>query len=135
MVHRIVVHQRGDVDQLDHRREGDNARIARPRGLVRQEQQGGPEHLSLHLEKMRVHLGDQAKVRLDDAAELLLHLVQPLPERLLQFGVKEKVVTDIDAEVRKMVDDATEACKAAPMPPMDILTTDVYADGGFAWRN
>ncbi len=56
-------------------------------------------------------------------------------ERLLQFGVDEKVITDIDTEVRKMVDDATEACKAAPMPPMDILTTDVYADGGWAWRN
>ena len=27
------------------------------------------------------------------------------------------------------------SCKAAPMPPLDILTTDVYADGGFAWRN
>ncbi len=56
-------------------------------------------------------------------------------ERLLQFGVKEKVMADIDAEVRKMVDDATEACKAAPMPQMEILTTDVYADGGWAWRN
>jgi len=56
-------------------------------------------------------------------------------ERLLQFGVEEKVIADIDTEVRKMVDDATEACKAAPMPPMDILTTDVYADGGWAWRN
>jgi acetoin:2,6-dichlorophenolindophenol oxidoreductase subunit alpha len=56
-------------------------------------------------------------------------------ERLLQFGIKEKVIADIDAEVRKVVDDATEACKAAPMPPMDILTTDVYADGGWAWRN
>ena len=37
--------------------------------------------------------------------------------------------------VRKVVDDATEACKAAPPPPLDILTTDVYADGGWAWRN
>src|SRR6187399_3186421 len=45
-------------------------------------------------------------------------------ERLLQFGVSEKVIGDIDAEVRKVVDDATEACKASPMPPMDILTTD-----------
>jgi TPP-dependent pyruvate/acetoin dehydrogenase alpha subunit len=56
-------------------------------------------------------------------------------ERLLQFGVAEKVVADIDASVRKEVDDATEACKAAPPPPADILTTDVYADGGWAWRN
>jgi pyruvate dehydrogenase E1 component alpha subunit len=37
--------------------------------------------------------------------------------------------------VRRRVDEATEKCKAAPMPPLDILTTDVYADGGFAWRN
>jgi TPP-dependent pyruvate/acetoin dehydrogenase alpha subunit len=56
-------------------------------------------------------------------------------ERLKQFGVDDKAITAIDADVRKIVDDATEACKAAPMPPHDILTTDVYADGGFAWRN
>jgi len=56
-------------------------------------------------------------------------------ERLLQFGVSEKTMADIDAEVRKMVDDATEVCKAAPPPPADILTSDVYADGGWAWRN
>ena len=34
-----------------------------------------------------------------------------------------------------LTDDATEKCTAAPNPPMDILTTDVYADGGWAWRN
>jgi len=56
-------------------------------------------------------------------------------ERLLQFGVSEKAIDEIDAEVRKMVDDATEACKAAPPPPLDIISTDVYADGGWAWRN
>jgi pyruvate dehydrogenase E1 component alpha subunit len=56
-------------------------------------------------------------------------------ERLLQFGVSEKTIGEIDAEVRKMVDDATEACKAAPPPPLDIIATDVYADGGWAWRN
>ncbi len=56
-------------------------------------------------------------------------------ERLKQFGVDDKAIASIDSEVRRIVDDATEACKAAPMPPLDILTTDVYADGGFAWRN
>ena len=56
-------------------------------------------------------------------------------ERLQQFGVSDKVIAEIDAEVRKEVDDATETCKAAPMPPLELLTTDVYADGGWAWRN
>jgi TPP-dependent pyruvate/acetoin dehydrogenase alpha subunit len=56
-------------------------------------------------------------------------------ERLKQFGVDDKAIVGIETEVRKIVDDATEACKASPMPPLDILTTDVYADGGFAWRN
>jgi len=56
-------------------------------------------------------------------------------ERLRQFGIGDDVIEAIDAEVRQVVDDATEKCKAAPMPPLEILTTDVYADGGWAWRN
>jgi len=56
-------------------------------------------------------------------------------ERLRQFGVSQAAIDKIDADVLAVVDAATEACKAAPNPPMDILTTDVYADGGFAWRN
>ena len=56
-------------------------------------------------------------------------------ERLKSFGIGDDVVAKIDAEVRRVVDDATEKCKAAPNPPMEILTTDVYADGGWAWRN
>src|ERR1700687_5085239 len=56
-------------------------------------------------------------------------------ERLKQFRVGEDVVARIDADVMRRVDEATEKCKAAPPPPLDILTTDVYADGGFAWRN
>jgi pyruvate dehydrogenase E1 component alpha subunit len=56
-------------------------------------------------------------------------------ERLRQFGIADGVIGEIDADVRRRVDAATEKCKAAAMPPLDILTTDVYADGGFAWRN
>jgi len=55
-------------------------------------------------------------------------------ERLRQFGVSDATIEKIDASVRKEVDDATEVCKAAPNPPLDIITTDVYADGGWAWR-
>jgi pyruvate dehydrogenase E1 component alpha subunit len=56
-------------------------------------------------------------------------------ERLLQFGIDEPEIDKIDSEVRQEVDVATEKCKAAPPPPLEILTTDVYADGGWAWRN
>jgi TPP-dependent pyruvate/acetoin dehydrogenase alpha subunit len=56
-------------------------------------------------------------------------------ERLKQFGVSDAQIDKIVNDVKAVVDDATEKCKAAPNPPMDILFTDVYADGGFAWRN
>jgi pyruvate dehydrogenase E1 component alpha subunit len=62
----------------------------------------------------------------------------PIPryrERLRQFGVAEAAIQDIESEINRAVDAATEICKAAPMPPADILHTDVYADGGWAWRN
>jgi acetoin:2,6-dichlorophenolindophenol oxidoreductase subunit alpha len=55
--------------------------------------------------------------------------------RLLQFGIAEEAIAAIETEVKGIVDAATDACKAAPPPPLDILATDVYADGGFAWRN
>ncbi len=56
-------------------------------------------------------------------------------ERLKQFGIDEEVILGIETDVKRRVDEATEQCKAAPPPPPDLLTKDVYADGGFAWRN
>jgi pyruvate dehydrogenase E1 component alpha subunit len=52
-----------------------------------------------------------------------------------QFGIGEEAIARIDAEVKALVDDATEKCKASPPPPLELLTKDVWADGGFAWRN
>jgi pyruvate dehydrogenase E1 component alpha subunit len=56
-------------------------------------------------------------------------------ERLKQFGVTEETILGIDTAVKREVDEATDMCKAAPPPALDILTTDVHAEGGFAWRN
>jgi pyruvate dehydrogenase E1 component alpha subunit len=56
-------------------------------------------------------------------------------ERLLQAGIGESTLLEIEDVVRQRVEEATAICKAAPHPPADILTTDVYADGGWAWRN
>jgi len=56
-------------------------------------------------------------------------------QRLTEFGVAEEKITAIETETRRKVDAATEACKQAPPVSEEILTTDVYADGGWAWRN
>ena len=80
---------------------------------------------------------DPAKYRPPgELEEWLKH--DPIPlyrERLKQFGVGEDTIVAMETDVRRIVDEATEACKAAPMPPAEILSTDVYADGGWAWRN
>ncbi len=55
--------------------------------------------------------------------------------RLLEFGVNEDTIKSIEDETASKIETATELCKASPPPPEDILTTDVYADGGWAWRN
>lgn len=55
--------------------------------------------------------------------------------RLKQFGIGEDAIKRIDDEVRRTIETAVETCKAAPPPDPDILFTDVYADGGWAWRN
>src|SRR4029077_12297759 len=61
---------------------------------------------------------DPAKYRPEGELELWKQRdpVKIYRERLKQFGVAEARIAEIDAAVRKEVDDATEACKAAPMP-------------------
>ena len=56
-------------------------------------------------------------------------------ERLLQFGISEAAIGGIERDVRQVIEQATEACKKAPPPDPAIITADVYADGGWAWRN
>ncbi|HXN10856.1 MAG TPA: thiamine pyrophosphate-dependent dehydrogenase E1 component subunit alpha, partial [Steroidobacteraceae bacterium] len=80
---------------------------------------------------------DPAKYRPEGELERW-KLRDPLPlyrRRLAELGVQPAVLEHIDAEVRAEVEAAIAACKAAAPPPADILCTDVYADGGWAWRN
>jgi pyruvate dehydrogenase E1 component alpha subunit len=62
----------------------------------------------------------------------------PIPRyrlRLLESGVSESELLEIEAQVNAEVDDATEAAKAGGVPGEDLLMKDVWADGGAAWRN
>ena len=56
-------------------------------------------------------------------------------QRLREFGIADETVEAIAAESKRKVDVATAACKASPSAPVELLTADVYADGGWAWRN
>jgi TPP-dependent pyruvate/acetoin dehydrogenase alpha subunit len=56
-------------------------------------------------------------------------------QRLADFGIAEADIAAIERQVEAQVNEATETCKAAAPPSEDILCTDVYADGGWAWRN
>jgi acetoin:2,6-dichlorophenolindophenol oxidoreductase subunit alpha len=80
---------------------------------------------------------DPAKYRPDDeVAEWLGR--DPIPmfrERLVGEGVEAGVLDGIDAEVLAAVDRATEEAKAGPMPDADSLDTQLWADGGSAWRS
>ena len=72
----------------------------------------------------------------EEVAEWLTR--DPIPryrQRLMDFGIAEAAIDEIDAEVLSQVDEATETAKASPPPPSSILETEVYADGGSAWRN
>jgi len=55
--------------------------------------------------------------------------------RLSELGVADATLQDIDVEALRKVDEATEAAKASPPPPVDLVETDVWSDGSSTWRN
>src|SRR5229473_115212 len=56
-------------------------------------------------------------------------------KRLLELGFAETSLRSIENAVQHAVDEATEAAKASPPSPLDVIETDVWADGGSSWRN
>ncbi len=80
---------------------------------------------------------DPGKYRPDAEVQAWLDR-DPIPfyrNRLIEFGFAESLVDGMDAEVLARVDEATEAAKASPEPSVSILMTELWADGGSAWRN
>jgi pyruvate dehydrogenase E1 component alpha subunit len=80
---------------------------------------------------------DPAKYRPSDEVEQWLQR-DPLDvakSRLTELGVTDAEIADADERAAREVREAIEAAKAAPdADPADALT-DVWADGGAAWRN
>jgi acetoin:2,6-dichlorophenolindophenol oxidoreductase subunit alpha len=62
----------------------------------------------------------------------------PIPfyrQRLIDFGVAESAIYAIEDEIKQAVDHATEVAKASQPPGDELIYKDVWADGGWAWRN
>ncbi|MCD6075719.1 MAG: Pyruvate dehydrogenase (Acetyl-transferring), partial [Rhodospirillales bacterium] len=62
----------------------------------------------------------------------------PIPmyrARLAELGISEAAIQMIEDDVAAQVDDATEIAKASGLPSLDMIETQVWADGGSAWRN
>ena len=55
--------------------------------------------------------------------------------RLERLGVSAEELDAVEAEVSAAVEDATTAAKQGPLPEPDAAFTDLWADGGHAWRN
>ena len=55
--------------------------------------------------------------------------------RLLEVGFNEPTLKDVETEAMRKVDEATEVAKASPVPSLDDIEKNVWADGGSAWRN
>ncbi|MGE3936747.1 MAG: thiamine pyrophosphate-dependent dehydrogenase E1 component subunit alpha [Rhodospirillaceae bacterium] len=80
---------------------------------------------------------DPGKYRPDEEVKAWLAR-DPVPmyrQRLVDFGFAAGVLDAIDAEVLAAVDKATAEAKASPIPSLDLIERDVWADGGSAWRN
>jgi acetoin:2,6-dichlorophenolindophenol oxidoreductase subunit alpha len=100
---------------------------------------GGPSLIEAETYRHGGHSrADPGKYRPDDEVKAWLEK-DPIPRyraRLLELGVTgEDKIDAIDAEVKAAVDKATEEARSAPPPDAELAMTDVWADGGSAWRN
>jgi pyruvate dehydrogenase E1 component alpha subunit len=62
----------------------------------------------------------------------------PIPNyraRLLEAGVAAATFDEVDQAIAAEVDEATEAATDGPEPGPELVHKDVWADGGWSWRN
>ena len=80
---------------------------------------------------------DPAKYRPEDevAEWMAKDPIDRYRERLLSLEVEESTLDEIDAEAQEAVDRATDEAKAGEEPDPDSIMTEVWYDGGAAWRN
>jgi acetoin:2,6-dichlorophenolindophenol oxidoreductase subunit alpha len=99
---------------------------------------GGPALIEAKTYRHSGHSrADPAKYRPPGELEdwLLRDPVTLYRTRLLEVGVSEAALREIEVAIQGAVDAATEAAKASPPAPLEVVEQDVWSDGGSAWRN
>ena len=80
---------------------------------------------------------DPGKYRPDDEVKAWL-AKDPIPRfraRLLELGAEEATLDGIDEEAAAAVAAAEAEAREAPEPSLDVIETQVWADGGSSWRS
>ena len=99
---------------------------------------GGPALVEAKTYRQGGHSrADPAKYRPADEVEAWLAR-DPIPahrDRLLASGVEADAIDRIERDALELVDRATEEAKAGPFPEPQALGTELWADGGSAWRS
>jgi len=99
---------------------------------------GGPSLIEARTYRHSGHSrADPAKYRPEGELEkwLLRDPVVTYRERLLKLGFNDPTLKDVENEAMRQVEAATVTAKASPVPSIDDIEKNVWADGGAAWRN
>jgi len=99
---------------------------------------GGPSLIEAMTYRHSGHSrADPGKYRPEGELEkwLLRDPVVTYRERLLTLGINEPTLKDMEAAAMGKVDRATGIAKVSPVPSVDDIEKNVWADGGSAWRN
>ena len=99
---------------------------------------GGPSLIEAKTYRHGGHSrADPGKYRPDEEVKEWL-AKDPIPmyrERLLELDIPIAELEKIEEETNVLIDEAVEIAKSAPPPDLSLAESDVWADGGSAWRN
>jgi pyruvate dehydrogenase E1 component alpha subunit len=118
--------------------DADEVYLTAQKYMGRARKGGGPALIEAMTYRHSGHSrADPAKYRPDGELERWLKRdpIVIYRDRLLELGVAEPTLADIEAESMRKVDEATAAARASPPPSLDGIEKNVWADGGAAWRN
>jgi acetoin:2,6-dichlorophenolindophenol oxidoreductase subunit alpha len=118
--------------------DADEMRAVALRAVEQARSGGGPSLVEAKTYRHGGHSrADPAKYRPPEEVQAWL-AKDPIPayrDRLIADGVPPDVLDEIEAGALAAIDRATEEAKAGPQPDPASLETELWSDGGSAWRN